>query len=324
LRHYALAKNLIDHPNHRSSHVLPTPRGGGVAFIISFILAILCVGYFDFETLSFIRVLVVAGMLVALLGFLDDHGKIGTMPRFLGHFLVAIFSFYLLGGMPSISFFSGVMPMGFLLNSLAVFYLVWLINLYNFMDGIDGLAGVEALSVCLGAVFIYWFCGDFSLMVFPLILAASVAGFLGWNFPKARIFMGDAGSGFLGLTLGLLSIHAAMVDSVYFWSWLILLGVFIVDATITLLSRLVRGHRIYEAHRSHAYQQAVDYFGGHARVTFSVLIVNVVWLLPWALFVARGGVDGATGAFVAYCPLIVMALVLKAGRETSVMGKSRN
>ena len=313
LRHYALAKNIMDVPNHRSSHEVPTPRGGGVAFIVSFLFAIPFVSDFNPFISSVCIALVGSGLSVAIIGFWDDRKPVAARWRLLGHFGASIFALYCLGGLPSLVLGSFIFPAGYLLNGLAIFYLVWLLNLYNFMDGIDGIAGIEAISVSLSGAFLYYLMGDYSLMGLPLALAAAVAGFLWWNFPAARIFMGDAGSGFLGLILGILSIQAAIVHAQLFWCWLILLGVFIVDSTLTLLCRLQRGCKVYEAHRSHAYQRALCYFNGHVGVTVGVLIINVVWLLPLAIFVAMGYVAGLTGVIIAYIPLIILAVKLKAG-----------
>jgi Fuc2NAc and GlcNAc transferase len=127
-------------------------------------------------------------------------------------------------------------------------YLVWLLNLYNFMDGIDGLACIEAITVCLGGALVYVLAvprGE-GWMV-PVLLLSAVTGFLVWNFPRARIFMGDAGSGFLGLSIGVLSIQNSWAAPELFWSWVILLGTFIVDATVTLIRRIMRG-RIFGKH----------------------------------------------------------------------------
>lgn len=315
LRRYALAKNIMDIPNSRSSHYAPTPRGGGIAFIVTFLLSLPFIAYFDFTVLPVSGALVGAGLLVAGLGFLDDRGHVAPHFRLLGHFSASIFVVYCLGGMPTVFFAGGILHAGFLLNCVAVFYLVWILNLYNFMDGIDGLAGIEAISVCLGGALLYWLNGDYALLGLPLVLAASVAGFVWWNFPAARIFMGDVGSGFLGLILGIFSIQAATVNPRFFWSWLILLGVFIVDATITLLFRLCRGCKLHEAHRSHAYQHAVSYCRGHVGVTFSIFIVNVIWLFPMAVLVSKGFLSGSTGLLIAYLPLIILAIALKAGHD---------
>lgn len=321
LRQYALRRQLLDVPNGRSSHVVPTPRGGGVA-IVAVVAALLPVLWlYEAANASLVWALLGAGLAVALLGFADDHGHIAARWRLLGHFVAAIWVMCWLGGLPALTLFGMTLEPGWLGYLLGLLFLVWMLNLYNFMDGIDGLASVEAISVCLGALVCYALAastGGAHLGDVELLLAAAVAGFCCWNFPRARIFMGDAGSGFLGIVLGVLALGAAWVMPQLLWSWLILLGVFIVDATFTLLRRLLRGEAVYQAHRSHAYQAASRRFGRHVPVTVAVGLINVSWLLPWAVWVASGGVDGATALVIAYLPLLCLCIWFHAGAaETS-------
>ena len=313
LRRYALARSIIDIPNARSSHTIPTPRGGGVAIVLSLLLAFPALTYAGFLSWSTTWGILGAGVVVALVGFLDDHGHIAARWRLLGHFLASIWALYWLGGLPTIVLFGFNLELGWLGHVLAAFYLVWMLNLYNFMDGIDGLASIEAICVCLGASLLYWLGGFDGFIIVPLVLAAAVAGFLFWNFPSARIFMGDAGSGFLGIILGLLSLQAAWIAPQLLWVWLILLGVFIVDATVTLLRRLLRGDKVYEAHRSHAYQFASRQYGRHLPVTLAVAAINLLWLLPVATCVVLLGLDGALGLVLAYVPLLFLAVKFNAG-----------
>jgi Fuc2NAc and GlcNAc transferase len=142
---------------------------------------------------------------------------------------------------------------------------------------------------------------------------AAVIGFLVWNFPPAKIFMGDAGSGFLGLMLGALALYSAHIEAVMLWVWMILLGIFIVDATFTLLRRLLRGEKVYEAHRSHAYQYASRTCGNHLTVTLAVLFINLFWLAPLSVAVALGAIGGALGLIIAYVPLLWLAWYFHAG-----------
>lgn len=311
---YATARNIMDTPNHRSSHVIPTPRGGGVAFVVAFLIVIPFLVYQDKVSFYGSFALIGAGLFLALLGFLDDHQSISAIGRLLGHFSACILALYWLDGMPPIAFFNWTLSSGWIANGLAVVYLVWLLNLYNFMDGIDGLAAVEAISVCFGAALLYWIRGDLVLMVLPLFLAASVAGFLIWNFPPARIFMGDAGSCFLGFILGVLSIKAAGTSCELFWSWLILLGVFITDATVTLMYRALRGERLQDAHRTHVYQKIANRLNSHLSVTLGVLLINILWLSPIAVLVGLGYLKGFMGLLIAYAPLVIMAVQFKAGQ----------
>lgn len=313
LRRYALARSIIDIPNARSSHVVPMPRGGGVAIVLSFLLALPMLGVGGWLEVDLLIGLAGAGGLVALIGFMDDHGHIAARWRLLGHFAAAAWALFWLGGLPPLVMFGFKLDLGWFGAIVAAFYLVWMLNLYNFMDGIDGIASVEAICACLGACLLYLLGGFGQLIVLPLILIMAVSGFLYWNFPPARIFMGDAGSGFLGCVLGVLSLQAAWVSSQLFCCWLILLGVFVVDATFTLIRRLVRGDKVYEAHRSHAYQFASRRVGRHLPVTLVVVAINLLWLLPVAACVMLFDMDGFTGVLIAYVPLLGLALAYNAG-----------
>ncbi|WP_277758748.1 glycosyltransferase family 4 protein [Pseudomonas sp. A34-9] len=314
LRRYALSKSLIDVPNDRSSHTIPTPRGGGVAIVVTFLAALCLLFMAGIIPSGLFLSALGAGAMVAIIGFMDDHGHIAARWRLLGHFAAAAWALYWLGGLPPLHAFGQVIDLGWPGTALAAFFLVWMLNLYNFMDGIDGIAGVEAVTVCLGVCVLSVLDNGAPLIGAPLLLAVAVAGFLVWNFPAARIFMGDAGSGFLGLILGILALEASWLSFQLFWGWLILLGVFIVDATFTLLRRLLRGEKVYEAHRSHAYQFASRRYGKHWPVTMAVGLINLLWLLPIAVCVARFQLDGATGLILAYAPLVFLAFKYQSGR----------
>lgn len=320
LRRYALSGGLLDEPNARSSHRVATPRGGGLAFVVAFVLGCLglwALGWLEAATGA---VMVAAGLLVAVLGFIDDHRHVGAGWRLLGHFSAAFLALLWLGGyavLPVRLAETLGLPVAVILV-VGALYLVWLLNLYNFMDGIDGIAAIEALSVCLGMALLYGLAGHSQLLAAPLLLAAAVLGFLLWNFPPARIFMGDVGSGFLGLVLGMLSLQAALVEMSLFWAWVILLGVFVVDATWTLLRRLLRGKKPYEAHRTHAYQWASRRHRSHRTVTLAVLGINLIWLLPIALLVGTGHLGAILGLLLAYGPLLGLALRYDAGTDEAV------
>lgn len=310
VRRYALLHDVLDIPNHRSSHVAPTPRGGGVAIVLGFFLGLLllyCLGGVAIESLL---ALLGSGGLVALVGFLDDHRPIAARWRLAIHFIAAAWALLWLGGSLEIQVFG--VALGWLGAGVTALYLVWLLNLYNFMDGIDGIAGVEAVTVCLSGALLYSLVGHGAAAILPALLAAAVAGFLFWNFPPARIFMGDAGSGFLGVVLGVFSLQAGWIQPQLFWAWFILLGVFITDATLTLLRRLLRGERVYQAHRCHAYQFAARHYGGHLPVALGVGAINILWLAPIAIWVALGG-SVVVAVLLAYVPLSVLALRFRAG-----------
>ncbi|MFI3187923.1 MAG: glycosyltransferase family 4 protein, partial [Methylococcaceae bacterium] len=277
----------------------------------------------DLLSASVCLALVGAGIAVAVTGFLDDHGHIAARWRLLVHFGAAAWGLYWLGGLPQLMAFGQVLDLGWLGYICAAVYVVWLLNLYNFMDGIDGLAGMEAITVCCsGALMIYLVAPDSNAWVLQVLLAAAALGFLIWNFPPAKIFMGDAGSGFLGIMLALLSVQAAGLEPRLFWVWLILLAVFIVDATLTLCRRVLRGEKFYEPHHSHAYQYASRILGAHRPVTLVIAAINVCWLLPVALLVALEKLDGILGLIVAYLPLFILAYRYKAGDRLSQTARS--
>lgn len=315
LRYVAIRKRILDIPNHRSSHTVPTPRGGGLAIVMSFLMALLA--FYLLKEIHSDQVIALAGAggLIALIGFLDDMGHVAARWRLLGHFGAAIWGLYWLGGMPELVLAGFVLESAVVTSVLAALYLVWLLNLYNFMDGIDGIAAVEAVTVCAGAALLYILSGNAPGALSVITLAVCTTGFLVWNFPPAKIFMGDAGSGFVGIILGIMSIQAAWDDTTLFWCWLILLGVFIVDATFTLVRRLLRGEKVYEAHRSHAYQFASRHYGSHKVVTVGVAVINTAWLLPLAVVVALGLLEPLIGLVVSYVPLVYLALKFHAGRQ---------
>jgi Fuc2NAc and GlcNAc transferase len=313
LRRYALAQRLLDHPNERSSHTVPTPRGGGVAIVVAF-----CAGVLLLLATSHVQprgawAILGAGLGVAIVGFVDDHRHIAARWRLLAHFVAAAWALVWLGGLPALPLAGTAIDLGAIGSALAAVLLVWLLNLYNFMDGIDGIAGTEAITVAAPGAALWWLATGSAEALVPLLLAAAAFGFLLWNLPPARIFMGDAGSGFLGLVFGVLAVWSAHQQPQLFWTWLVLLGVFVVDATVTLLRRLWRRERVYQAHRSHAYQYAARVHGGHRPVTLAVAAINLLWLAPLAALIALGAIDGLLALAVAYAPLVALAYRYKAG-----------
>lgn len=316
LRFYGLKREVLDIPNARSAHTMPTPRGGGIAFVLSVLMILPYIERAGFLTFNGSTALVMAGVFIASLGFFDDHGHLSSMWRLLGHTVAATLALYWVGGMPELQIGAFVFSKSTTLDLFGLFYLVWLTNLYNFMDGVNGLSSIEALSVCLGMTALYAHLGEPGLMVIPLVLAAGVLGFLGWNFPRARIFMGDAGSGFLGFIFGVLSIQAALVNPHLLWSWIILLGVFISDATYTILRRILRLEKIYQAHSMHGFQHAARRFGRHEPVTIGVLLINILWLFPIAWMVGVDSLDPLYGICIAYAPLVGLAFFFNAGRPS--------
>ena len=315
LHRYAVSRRLLDVPNPRSSHHVATPRGGGMAIVVTTLVGVIAAGSLHFLTWPVVWGLAGGGALVGAMGFVDDHRPLRRRWRLLGHFVAAAWVVAWLGGLPPIPLLGAVVDFGWAGDALAVLALVWLINLTNFMDGIDGIAATEAVTVSLSGVLLYFLVAPAGReWIAPLIVMAASLGFLAWNWPPAKIFMGDAGSGFLGLMLGALSLQAAQTAPTLLWAWIILLAVFIVDATITLIRRAIRGDRVYEAHRTHAYQHAAHRVGAHGPVTVTVAAINLAWLLPLAALVAETSLPDVGGVLLAYAPLVVAALKLGSGK----------
>ena len=312
MRRYAVAAQIIDIPNARSSHTRPTPRGGGVAIVASFTVLAACRLAAGAHAPGLAAVLSGA-LLVAGVGYLDDRATLAARWRLLVHIAASAWVVFGLGGIAPLPVFGHAFDLGWAGLALAVLYLVSAINLYNFMDGIDGLASIEAITVAVGGALCWWLAAASPLVSIPLLFAGCVAGFLIWNYPPAKIFMGDAGSGFIGMSFGAFSLWSAAQAPSLIWCWLILLGCFSVDATTTLLRRVARGEKFYEAHRSHAYQYASRKHASHKAVSLALGAINVAWLLPVALLVATQRLDGLLGTVLAYTPLVYLARRYKAG-----------
>jgi len=319
VRRYALSTQLLDLPNERSSHTVPTPRGGGVAIVVSFLLLVAVLGAWGFIEPRLAIAILGAGLLVATLGFMDDRSSLPARWRFLGHAAAAAWVLCWMGRVPRMPVFGTMVDLSYAGPALCGLYLVWMVNLFNFMDGIDGIASVEAITTALGGALLWWLTGSGTGWFVAVLFAGCVGGFLVWNFPPAKIFMGDAGSGFLGLMVALLSLWCGQATPALFWAWFILIGCFMVDATTTLVRRVRRGERFHEAHRSHAYQYAARRAGRHLPVTLACGAVNALWLLPLAAAVALGRLDGVLGVAIAYSPLVWLAFRYKAGDRAAQM-----
>ncbi|MDO5056682.1 MAG: hypothetical protein Q4E06_05030 [Lautropia sp.] len=413
---HASAWGLQDLPNHRSSHTLPTPRGGGAAVVIASLagLTLVAAGLAwlpagvpplwpapvapgqaaglgqDREALGLAASLAIpvlaAALVLAATGFLDDRKPLRVRDRLMAQALATGLLFWCAGGQgpasqnvlqtgvgllwpllgqagtPAEAATAGQMlPMMLHHALLAVLATgcIWWINLFNFMDGIDGIAGSQALFMLLAGVLLrslmlplhgeagpVWqvpvggllLASPFThpLSLLSLVVAAAVAGFLVHNWAPASIFMGDAGSLFLGfvilavaaLDLGL-AVHAghqlaadpAPLPSARMvlplWTWLILGAAFITDATVTLLRRLFRGENPGTPHRSHAYQRLSRYYASHHRATLVYCRINLFWLLPAAFLAVMYPDHAALIAAIAYLPLLLLAWRLGAGREES-------
>lgn len=273
---YALRRQLLDLPNARSSHTRPTPRGGGLAVAAVILVGIAALTFSGWLPRPTGLAVVGGGLLIAGVGWLDDHRSLPASLRAGVHVVAAGWAVWWLGGLPALRVGDGVARLGWAGGLLALLGVVWATNLYNFMDGIDGLAAGEAVVVGLigGGLLL---AGDRAELAGVAFLTAGASGgFLVWNWSPARIFMGDVGSGLLGFMFAVLAVASENAGGVPVLGWLMLLGVFVFDATATLLRRAAGGERWYEAHRSHAYQRAVQSGWSHRSVTSCLLLLTAV------------------------------------------------
>mgnify|MGYP003838112255 CR=1 FL=1 len=309
----------MDIPNERSSHITPTPRGGGIAFVTTSLIGFLLLLLNDALNATELFALCCAGSIVAIAGHLDDRQKIsGATVRLVLHAISAVILIIGVGIPSELALFDQTVNTGIVGSILGVVYLVWLLNLFNFMDGTDGIAASEAIFVVLAGAFLsYHVLSDANHSAAAITLAASTFGFILYNWSPAKIFMGDVGSGFLGIVIGGLSLIAANQDRELLWVWIILLAAFVSDATVTLIRRLLRKQKPHVAHRSHAYQHLAIRLNSHAKVALLVLAVNIAWLLPIAFLVADKQLAGTTGVIIAYVPLLIAALAFGAGKDSA-------
>lgn len=295
----APALKLIDQPNERSSHKRPTARGGGLAIAV----AVTAAGFASISSVTGLWPPMIAALPIAVLGLLDDRFGLSA-PLRLGVQLIA-----------SVVFVSSVAGSSIALAALAcwVVAIAWACNLFNFMDGIDGIAGMEALFICAvaGALVV---SVDPALAKLLWIVAASAAGFLLWNWAPARIFMGDAGSCYLGFLIAAIAFVSVRSGSISLPVWLALWGLFIADSAVTLVRRLLRGEKWWLAHRSHAYQHLSARLKGHARATTTLMALNLVVVLPVAWHAHRCPETAWLACALLLLALIAAAYALGAGK----------
>jgi len=283
---------VMDVPNERSSHSLPVPRMGGVPMVAAAALAFggwafLAAGGANIQRgLPYTFLFALA---MFLLGFYDDLRNLSPLFRFLVQFVSALLLLVFLAPLlPDVSLWKWVLP-GWAWVVPGAFWVVWMLNLYNFMDGIDGLAGGEAVVASSFFFLVFAYYGQSGWAVANLVVAAASMGFLVHNWPPARIFMGDAGSAFLGAFYGMQSVVAVLSTPVPFPILVLPFANFILDTTCTLFRRLIRREKWYTAHRSHFYQRMTNLGWSHARVTGMELVSAALSCLAAILYLRSGG-----------------------------------
>lgn len=280
IRVIALKKSLLAIPNERSSHTIATPHGGGIAIAMTWFLGLIYLFTCkQIDTQLFLALMV--GVLLSIVSFLDDVCELSAKKRLFAQAFVSILGLYLLGGLAQIDLDFFIIENQIVTNLLAFLGIMWFINLYNFLDGIDGYAGSEAVFLGLAGWLIL--SGNYFL-----VFVVSVLGFLVWNWHKAKIFMGDVGSTLLGYNVAVFAIYSQN-NSVSILIWLVLFGLFWFDATLTLARRYRNGEKLSIAHKKHAYQRLIQSGWSHNKVVlFSIGINMVLFILGYIAFVFQG------------------------------------
>lgn len=259
--------HLLDHPNDRSLHQQAIPRSGGVAMLLAIVLSLAVAVITQVLSMQALLLwLLAAVLMLSAVGLVDDYGHVPALIRFAIHFLAAGILLLAGLGIAELQLPGCILPLPYWLALvLEAGFIVWMINLYNFMDGMDGFAGGMSV-IGFAALSLMGLLGgqvDFALVAG--VIAAAAVGFLIWNFPPAKIFMGDAGAPVLGYLAAALSLWGVKLGLFPLWISLLIFSPFIVDASYTLLRRMLRGEKVWQAHREHIYQQLVQLGWGHKR-----------------------------------------------------------
>ncbi|MCT7550955.1 glycosyltransferase family 4 protein [Aliarcobacter butzleri] len=295
IKNYMIKKSLVATINERSSHTVPTPHGGGIALAITWFIGLFYLYFID-EISSNLFYALLFGAVISIVSFFDDIYELSPKIRLMVQAIVAIGGLYFLGGFDTLTFVIFDIQNAIFTNIFAFFMIIWFINLYNFLDGINGYAGSEAVFLSL-AGFILFSGNHF------LVLAVAVLGFLYWNWNKAKIFMGDVGSTLLGYNIAIFTIYYANEESTNFWIWIILFGIYWFDATLTLIRRKLNKEKLSQAHKKHGYQRLTQAGWSHYKVTNYSIGLNII-LFFIVYFVSN--------IFVAFIlALIVLVLSMK-------------
>lgn len=271
IKNYMIKKSLVATVNERSSHTVPTPHGGGIAISLTWFVGLVYLFYTnEIEHNLFYALL--CGAIISIISFFDDIYELSPKLRLIIQALVAFLGLYFLGGFGNLTFGIFDISNQIFTNIFAFFMIIWFINLYNFLDGINGYAGSEALFLAFAGFAL--FDGNHFL-----VLAVAVLGFLYWNWNKAKIFMGDVGSTLLGYNIAIFTIYYANQEPTNFWIWIILFGVYWFDATLTLLRRKLNKEKLSQAHKKHAYQRLTQAGWSHYKVTNYSIGLNLVLFL---------------------------------------------
>jgi len=301
---YAMKNQILALPGKRTLHENDTPRGGGIIFSLLFIFSIGVLFLLDIFSSKVIIVLGVGGLVATLFGFFDDIYDIEAKKKLVIQIIISWLSLFMIDGwlFTNVAWFPS-----FIIIPFSILVFVWMLNAYNFMDGIDGLAasgaffgsGVLALIMIINN-------GPLELLFLSILLMSCIGSFLVFNWPPATIFMGDSGSIFLGYIFGVLIIYTTVNNLVSIWTWFIIFGYFFADTSVTMITRLIFVKKWYFPHRSHAYQNLSRITNSHLKITGSILIYNLLWILPLSIWSVMDPNKAVFALLLAIIPSVVV------------------
>ena len=294
IKNYAIKKSLVASVNERSSHTTPTPHGGGIAISVTWFTGLIYL-YFTNSIQNELFYALLLGSIISIVSFFDDIYELSPKLRLFVQASVAVAGLFALGGFDTLTFGFFDIENPIITNIFAFFMIIWFINLYNFLDGINGYAGSQSVFLAL-AGFVLFGGNHF------LVLAVAVLGFLYWNWNKAKIFMGDVGSTLLGYNIAIFTIYYANEEPSNLWIWIILFGIFWFDATLTLIRRKLNGEQLSQAHKKHAYQRLTQSGWSHYKVTNYSIGLNLI------LFAVVYFVSNVFVAFVIAMILLILTM----------------
>lgn len=325
-RRWSEKRQILDIPNERSSHTVPTPKGGGLVIVVVSLLCFSIYQYIFSPSVAFSYI--IGALIIASISWVDDIYSVSPIWRFLCHFIAAGLVVWQMGYwetvlLPGIGAFYfglvGIVP--------TVLWIVWVVNAYNFMDGIDGIAAVQSLISSVGWFLIGWFWGIDSFLFYALVVFATSAGFLFHNWHPAKVFMGDVGSAFLGFTFAVFPLLAAFeVRSTEYKAYfpilaILFLWIFVFDTVCTLIRRIFKREKIWQAHKKHFYQKLVVDGGSHSSVT---MFYGVLALLVMGGTIYHFVFNGSLLILIALIITVTTFLIFSVYRKDLLTNRSQN
>ena len=313
---YSGKMGMIDIPNQRSSHKKPTPKGGGLGFFLVFTIISLCFYSFSIEYRPLVSPLLFGGPVVVLLGWFDDRYSLPPLFRLFVHFVVAVLIYNFVTQGFNVQLNISFLPEQFWINSVfCVLFITWFINLYNFMDGVDGQAAFTAIVGSLLMAVVASLHDSYKISMIYCLIGYTMGGFLFYNWNPAKIFMGNTGSYFIGFLFASLALISKAHADVSFYSHLIIFGFFIFDTTFVLLRRLLQKKPLFEAHQTFIFHKLLKDDWSHGKISVFYVMVMILWLFPLANLASIYDTRGMMILMIAYFPLLVFAIYNRAGEQ---------